>query len=270
MKKIIFLVTLLFIVKLLQAQELYLKPILRYNLSISTQAAPQYFTLPNLYLPISSSIKEFSLSSGFKYGGTLGYRFNESIGLELDLEYFNPDRTIEADKVRSAFIGTTNWNFKSFNTIPSFIFSKNFNKSVLTGKIGVLIGVSRLVNSIYIENSIERYNKTYLLSKELSLGYLLGLEYNYFVKPNFAFFFEFGEEHYSYSPSSASLTENFVYKSKITNNSISVEKIEYRDKIEGYIADPNKPEVRIKETINMNSIYFGIGFKLIMSKNEKN
>lgn len=267
------LIGLLFLAELIQGQELYFKPYVKYNYSLSSQVAPEFFyvNIPFGYLrgyrSVGGTIEQFTLSSGYKYGGTVGYKFNDIIGVEIGLDYFNSKKTIESEEAFS-FAGTTDWNLKSINSSPSFTFSKNYNKSVLTGKFGVLIGISWLDNAIYAK-TID-CGRSYALSKNLCLGYVMGIEYTYLMMPHFAVSIECGIENYSYVPHSARLIENTVPGATFMKDIVYKDEIRdancYSDPDQGsFFYDQKNREVRIQEKIKMNSVYCSIGVKYIIS-----
>ena len=283
MKKYLISGALMFLLtEFLQGQELYFKPILRYNQSVSAQDAPRYFDLSitedsrgyGVTIPVRCDIHNFSLSSGFRYGGTLGYKFNKTFGVEFGLEYFRSKKTLEADEATGSYSipGITDWKLQSINALPSFTFGRDFNNSALLVSIGPVIGVSWLDNSLYAKDlDKNNFSKTYALSKDLCLGYNWGFEYDYFLKPGFALLVECGMENYSYTPHAATLTEYHDYGNEQTEAEyISIKKIKYENEIRNYDPGSQIPEERIKETIWMNTVYFGIGVKYIFKGHEKN
>jgi hypothetical protein len=262
-----------------QGQQLYFKPYIRYHQSVNSENAPQYFALeiiipngPNYVtgIHVLSGIKEFSLAGGFKYGGTVGYQFSNILGVEAGIDYFKTNKSIKADMLAYNPSGITNWNYQSLQASPSFTFRKKNKKSSLTGKIGVIIGVVWLENSVRFQDN---NRKIYQFDKNISLGYMLGFEYNYYFKHVFSFVVECGLEHSTYTPKKASLVEIRGF----TGNSVQsqteyTKEINYVNNIQNlpvnsnyygyrYTSDQNKPEVRIKEAIRLSSVYLGIGIK---------
>lgn len=254
--------------------EIYFKPYVRYQIPFLTQDAPIYFNIPiyspgdlRLSNPISSEIENFSLAKGFKYGGTLGYAFNDVLGLELSGDYFTTNKTFVS--YNSYQNGIINWNLNTFNISPVFTFSKNYNKSIVIGKIGLIAGITNLDKSIRTD---ETTPLSYKFDKNIDLGYSISLEYNYKLSKKFAVVAECGMENTYFTPKKAELTKYFntdlpldfyspyvktiLYKNDITNQQTSEY---YGGTI--ILPDQNAPQIRIKETLMMNSIFFGISLK---------
>jgi hypothetical protein len=268
-------------ITVLQAKELYFKPYVRYHLPLITQNAPIYFN--RLYFPqdemrsftIPSDIAHFSLSQGFKYGATFGYTFNDVLGVELSGDYFSTNKTFSSST--SSMNSSLDWKLNSWNIIPSFTFSKKYGKSSVIAKIGVVVGTTGLEKSV-------RTNETPLLSyrfdRNISLGYAISFEYNFMLSDKLALAAECGIENSSYTPTKAELTDYYTKDLPLDVYPLSLRTIKYENTVRGqgmdfynsylptiYSTDQqNEPQTRIKETLKMNSLYFGISIKYYIFK----
>ena len=260
-----------------QAQ-FYVKPYVRYHQSVSTQSAPQYFTLtfPVPYgsngansNEVSTQINKFSLADGMKYGASAGYQFNNIIGLEAGIDYFKTNKKVMADIVHNGGTTMTQWEYQSVQASPVFTFRKNNQRSSLAGKAGIVIGVASLQNTATSYNTSE----TYQLNTNFSFGYTVGIEYDLALNHYLSVAIEGGLEHSSYSPKKAKLIAiEGVNQYSLQDQSERLKEINYVNQIKNipvtfdsysntYVYDENQPEQRIKQAIKLSSVYLGIGIK---------
>ena len=262
-------------------EEIYFKPYIRYHLPLITQNAPVYFNIlsysPNalrLNNQISSTIENFSLAQGFKYGGTLGYTFNDVLGVELSSDYFSTDKTFISNN--SYMNGILNWKLNSWNFIPTFTFSRKYLKSSVIGKIGFITGITGLDKSIRTESTTPL---SYRFDKNTSIGYTFSIEYNYRLSDKLALAAECGIENTYYTPTKAELTGYFNQNNPVDYYSTYIRTIKYENNIRNlhndtynynsstiYLPDQNSPQMRIKETLIMNSLFLGISLKYYIFK----
>ncbi|MDD4968934.1 MAG: outer membrane beta-barrel protein [Paludibacter sp.] len=250
-------------------KELYFKPYIRYHLPLFAQNAPNYF---NIDLPINQSgyrtlsypIENFSLAEGFKYGGTIGYAFDDVIGMELSSDYFSTDKTF--------MNGIINWKLNAWNIIPTFTFSMKYIKSSVIGKVGFITGITeqeKSIKPVWSTSSV-----SYKFNKNISVGYTISIEYNYKLSDKLAFAAECGIENTFYTPTKAELTNYFNPNYPIDYYSTYIRTIKYVSNIRNqqtygqydgsstiYLPDQNSAQTRIKETLIMNSLFLGISLK---------
>lgn len=268
---------------------MYVKAYARYHQSISSQRAPQYFYpgyLANGYgigQNVSSDIKTFSLASGFKYGGGIGYQFNNVLGIETGIDYFSTKSNFKADANFFVIAATTKWAYQSIEASPSLTAKKIMNKSSLIIKAGPVIGVAWLLNTVKAGSYLSR---TYQLEKHITLGYTMGMEYDRKINDAFSFVIECGLEHSSYTPSKANLKaikypgsmsvqdqneyrKKIVYAKEVRNLDVTYNYNNNNIFQGSFVSDENKPETRIKQSIKFNTAFFGIGVKYNFGRNEK-
>lgn len=269
-----------------QSQQIYIKAYTQYHLSISSEAAPQYFfpgyALGYFAYNVTSDIKDFSIASGFKYGGAVGYQLNNVLGIETGIDYFSTKRNIKADVVPFAFAATTKWDYQCIQASPLLTARKAVSKSSLIIKAGPIIGMAWLKNTVQAGDYLSR---TYQLEKHLTLGYTMGIEYDCKLSSILSLLLECGLEHSSYTPSKAKLEAITVPgNTSVAAQSEYLRKIEYVKQVRNldvsysystnyfsgnYISDQTRPEIRIKQSMNFNTAYFGIGIKYNIGGNAK-
>ena len=273
---------LFFLLNNVQGQNFYVKPYARYHLSAAKRYAPEYFTLA-LPTPwwqnssrrnVSTQILKFSLADGMKYGVSFGYQFDKIIGFETGIDYFRTNKKVMADKASFAPTGMTEWTYQAVQASPTFTFRKNNKRSSLAGKAGIIIGVAWLENTV----SYNSYFLGYELDKNISLGYTFGIEYNFNFTSYLSLAIEGGLEHSSYTPANAKLSEmDNVSQSSPRSQSKSVEEIHYVNQVKDirgiydsygqfHNADDNSPQVRMKDALQLTSVYLGIGIKYNFNK----
>jgi len=276
MKKNITLILLLICSISVYGNEIYFKPYLRYHLPLITQNAPIYFNINvPLYPPdvrtYTYPIENFSLAEGFKYGGTLGYTFDDVIGVELSSDYFFTDKSISNSVLYQNDI--INWKLNAWNIIPTFTFSRKYIKSSVTGKVGFIAGITGLEKSVKFDWTDSP--TIYKFDRNISVGYTISFEYNYKLSDKLALAAECGIENTFYTPSKAELTSyynpnhpvdyysTYIRTIKYVNNIIKQQ--DYRQYNNSsstiYLPDQNIPQTRIKETLRMNSLFLGISLK---------
>ncbi|MDR1584099.1 MAG: porin family protein [Prevotellaceae bacterium] len=239
------------------AQGLYIKPYARCHQSISSQVEPVFYDVYSTPLiPLISNNKDFTLSSGIKYGAAIGYTFKKHFGFEIGIDYFNTNTSFKPDAV--FILNKTDWHYRSVNISPLFTFAVNNKKSTLIGKAGALIGITHMDMSSSIG---EDFTVAGVFDTKVNFGYTAGLEYNYQLSQHFSAAVEIGLEQYKYTPKTATF--------KVHDNAGQV----YGEIEIEYVKDktieedpPSHKKIRFEETISFNSLYFGIGIKYNLFK----
>jgi hypothetical protein len=269
-----------------KGQEFYVKINSRYHLPVTTQKAPEYFA-PLLSVAgqsgyssfkVYTEINNFSLASGFSYGSTFGYKLNECLRVEIAFDYFRNNKTVGIANYSLPVPNlSTDWKFRTLNSVPTFVFGKSFAKSAFSAKLGAIIGLSSLEKTTLCSV----FKESYKLKREISIGYMFGFEYNYTLNSRWLLSAEAGVENYFYTPRKASLIEDTFdtfYNNTPTKN---IAEIEYSKEIinqygvKDYSSgEPssrwNESTKRLTETLKMNSAFIGIGFIYTMQFHEKN
>jgi len=268
------------------AQHFYFKPQLRYHVPLTSQEAPEFFdaaiVVPTgtgfYYTHIITQKKEFSLARGFSYGGIAGYMFNDKIGLELGLHYFQVKREFKSDDIVPHFpIGSTSWQFRTFNATPSLVLMHTAGILTFSAKAGVLVGLTSLGRSIFFEDK----RKTYKFNNSFSAGYSFGMEIGIRINKSSSLFAEAGIENQFYKPRKALIQyDDFTFykieelpvylKEIIYVKKIDHEQVYYDNEHDTYFTNYYKPLMRLKETLKLNSFYTGIGLKYNFGVHEKN
>jgi len=252
------------------SQGVYFKASSNYNISISKQQMPEYFTF-QIYVPygasisgdVNLSVEEFSIASGLNLQGAAGYSFKDFISFELKFSTFsNSEKKFKASKEHVfAFSGETEWNLCGYSLLPTVLFGQTFNKSTVNIFVYSGFGLSKLNIKALLNEDFREYK--FDRSYTFSWGY--GLEYSYSISKNFSLFTNIGINNTSYTPRKAKLTSSSYSMEYLTT---SQKEIEYLDEINnlelGY--NSNSPEIRLRETLKLNSFYWGIGIKYTLIK----
>ncbi len=265
-------------------QRMYIEPHVRYSQTLTTQYSPVYFDLKvyepfgsngSQYINAASEIKKFSLSTTFQYGTTLGLGLNNIMSLEISGDYFKTMKTIISDAALFTPNDITRWNFQSFLIAPGIAFQKNHNNSTFVGRVAPVIAVSWLTNAYFIGQSAL---KSYRLNARIGLGYTLGFEYDHRVSHRLSLSAETGLSHFTYTPTRASLlkingptgssaekqntyTRSIDYVRQVRNVTIA-----YDYSSGSFTTDPSRPEQRIKQAIQFDYMYAGIGVKYYITR----
>lgn len=267
MTRTLYLLILLFVFSdSLSSEELYVKASTSFNVSTNNQTMPQYFIFRNV-MPdayggsIGFVSSDFNLASGFSYQGTIGYAINDIISVELGISSFtniNKEYSVEP----SVFNDTKSlWNFHQLSFLPTILFGKDFGKS----RVNIFASAGIGISSINIKASIREFlYKEYEFEKSTAFSWGYGIEHAYSVSENFSIFSQLGINNSYTTPKSATLldaSEDMEYLSTYEKE------IVYVDEIRNIKVDPyDQPEMRLSETLQLNSIYLGVGIKYLIKK----
>ncbi|HEX2394769.1 MAG TPA: hypothetical protein VHI78_05445 [Bacteroidales bacterium] len=257
--------------------QIYLKPQVRYHLPLTYQEAPEFFNAAIVvatgngyyYTYIITENEDFSLAKGPAYGGTIGFMLNDHIGIETGIHYFQQKKEIKSEDVFPHYpIGSTSWQFRTINATPSLVISHTTGKLTITAKTGFLGGLTSLGRSVFFEGK----RKTYKFNKSLSTGYTFGMDFGIRITNAVSINAEAGIENLFYKPRKGLLQyDDFTYykfdelpvylKEIIYVKEIDNQNVYYDNESDTYFTDYNKPLMRLKETLKLNSFYTGIGIR---------
>jgi len=239
-----------------QAQTLSIRPYVNYHHSVSTQTEPVFHSLGSFVtFPFQILIRNdnFTLSNGFEYGIAVDYRFRNDLGVELGIGYFssmNSPFEHSSDPTRISF--KTDWNYSSIVVRPLFSYAVTSGKSAFIGKIGPVFHYASAEFSTFVT---DWHISDCVFDSKWSLGYSIGLEYNYRLSDRLHLAVNFGFEQYTFSPNRATVD--------VFGLTVSQYEIHYVNKIVGEPFSPFNPNQNnwLKEHISFNNIHFGIGIK---------
>jgi hypothetical protein len=261
----------------LQGQNFYIKPQVRYHSPLTHQVSPEYFNAAiivptstgNYYTYIITRNNKFSLARGLSYGVSAGYRISDKVSVESGFYYFQNKEKFASDDVYPHYpIGSTSWQFRSFNFTPSLVFAHTSGNFTLSAKAGFLAGLTSLGRSIFFDFK----RKTFKFNTSFSTGYTFGIELGWHLANNFVVSAETGIENQFYTPRKARIQyDDFTYyrldqlpvylREIIYVREIDNETVIYDSQSDTYFTNQNKPLMRLKEPLKMNSFYTGIGIK---------
>jgi hypothetical protein len=259
---------------LLFGQELYFKTSAGLNIAAGTQQMPEYFAFrrsipfPGWETPrYNISVNNFSIATGVNFQGAAGYSLNDFISIELKfLTFGNIRKEFEASpEIENAPNGKTEWNLRYYNLLPTFLFGHSINRSsvhvfVYSGFGSGKLSIQASENHDFCEYELKR-------TSIFSWGY--GLEYSYSVSKNFSLVTSLGINNSYYKPDKAKLVSSsfpMEYLSTIRKEIVYVNEITSLELGYNGITDPNSPEIRLEETLKLNSICWGIGIKYTLNK----
>ena len=253
-----------------QAQKLSIKPYFLYHHSVSSQEEPVFYDIyvPNgYYIPVPLRLldDDFSLATGLEYGLAMAYTFRNQLGIELDFGYFSglnsTDKKIRPKddnwwQSKPVHPYTIDWNYHSIAVRPLFSYAVVKRKSVFIGKIGPSIHyVSATMEAFLWDEKLS----TCTFADKLNWGYSTALEYNYQCSKQLSLAVEVGYEQYQYTPNKATVKYEEKYASVRKGEEILYVKEIVREPMA--FQTPPLQNKRLKESILLNNIYFGIGVK---------
>jgi hypothetical protein len=270
----IFFLLLFFLISIFQTtycQGVYFKTSTNYNISTINRPIPEYFAfqLPDPYgFRINIlNINEFSIASGLNFQGAVGYSLNDFLSFELRMSTFKNSKKVFKNSPESRFTkAKAEWDYENFSLLPTVLFGQTFNKLTINIFVYSGLGFSNL-NIIASVNKDIFYEYEFDKSKTFSWGY--GLEYAYSISKKFSVFTNIGVNNSNYKPKKAELISSSALLEYMTT---SQKEIKYVDEITNLklrydgSSDPSSPEVRLNETLKLNSIYFSLGIKYTLKK----
>jgi len=238
-----------------QAQTLSIRPYVNYHHSVSKQTEPyfsyfDYFGHGHIF---RIGNENFTLSSGFEFGIAADYRFHSDWGVELGVGYFS-SITNSYDLLLIIRGETTHhWDYGSIVVRPLFSHVVTRGKSTFIGKVGPVAHYSFAKITQPLSVLGERPNNPNILrfTNKWSLGYSLGLEYNYQLMERLYLAVNLGYEQYKYTPNRATISDNSGVWAEIR----------YMSEIVGEPHTPLPHIVTLKDAVLFNNIHFGIGIK---------
>ena len=267
-----YIVLMLFFCFVCQAQELSIKPYFSYHQSVSSQQEPVFHNIYSYGSTDATSFREdFTLATGLEYGLAIDYTLHNHLGFELVLGYFsNMAGSFSPTDGNTRRFYTTNWEYSSIAIRPLFSYKVTNKKSSFIGKVGPVIHYSSAtMRTSYIEDfsymSVDSLSICTFTNK-LSLGYNIGLEYNYQIFEHLSLSFELGYEQYKYTPSKATVKHKDIYRIPIEDIEITYVNevnIQETERFHETVREQNNllQNKRLKESILFNNIYLAIGIK---------
>lgn len=262
-------VALLLVSSSVWGKEIYVKASSNFHVSTNNQTMPQYFifenVMPHVYGgSIGFTSTNFNLASGFSYQGTVGYAINDIISFELGVSSFkniNKEYSVEP----SVFNNTKSlWNFHQLSFLPTVLFGKDFGKS----RVNIFANAGIGISSLTIKASIDEYlYKEYEFEKSTVFSWGYGIEYAYCISEHFSIFSQLGINNSYTTPKSAKLvasSEDMDYLSTYKKEIVYVDEIKNLDVGSSGNSAYDQPEQRLSETLQLNSIYLGVGIKYLI------
>lgn len=269
MKKCLLLFFLTSIFQITYGQGVYFKTSANYSISTVNYPMPEYFafqvSVPGIMLNVLN-INDFSIASGLTFQGAVGYSLNDFLSFELRMSTFKNSKKVFENPPESQFTNAkAEWNYENIRLLPTVLLGHSFNKSTLNIFVYSGLGFSNL----NIKASLEDYFNEYEFSKSKTFSWGFGLEYAYSISNKISLFTNIGVDNSIYKPKKAELISSSRSLEYLTTSQKEIKYVDDISNLELYYdgsQKPNSPEKRLRETLKLNSIYFGLGIKYSLKK----
>jgi len=231
----------------------------------------------------SSTTESVSLSygKGVDFGGSVGYMFNDYLGIDLGFNYLVGGVTKTNNNSIYTEIGpiitnvvkrseiTKNYS-RMFRVIPSIVLTPNFEKINPYIKIGAVLGFG----SFYAESESESfkngskesaYSFAYKSNGGLALGFNAGLGASYTISNKLSLFGEVSYIGMSYAPQKSVVTKWENHGTDLLPNlSTNQKEIAYVDEYTQVqnATNPDEPMKQLSFSQPFSSLGFNFGIKL--------
>lgn len=205
-----------------------------------------------------------SLGKGFNLGGTVGYMFNDNLGLELGVNYLFGSES----KAKDIYLDGTTDYLMSSNMIrlnPSLILAAGMEKVDPYAKFGMIVGSGNIDYSI--KESIEGDVAEQTLTMDGGLAYGLNSSFGLLFKKSepISFFTELSMINMSYAPVRGEITEaTYNGRDVLPSLTTNEKKFEYLDKIiyTGSLPRDSEPTQSLKVNYPFGSWGINAGIRL--------
>jgi len=213
---------------------------------------------------------KLKLGSGIKIGASVGYMFNEKIGLQLNFLTFSDNKNTglitseihirPAIDPQQDYINYSHYTLNMSQVIPSFIFNFGEGKFRPYSNIGPAIGFAKITVDRYRKYS-PTGNKSRESKQDLSgspvLGYYLGIGVKATVTKNINAFGEFNLTNMIFTPKKAVYTNHYDLESLTTNEkeTIFVDSIDTGGVVNDYEA---KEELAKDYSLSSTGVKIGV------------
>lgn len=205
-----------------------------------------------------------SLGQGKNFGGTLGYMFNENIGIELGVSYLSGDKS---NALETLINGSNSSSFSSSMTRfnPTFIIASGMDKINPYAKFGFIIGSGDVIGSGKMTSGTDVINFEMKMNGGQAYGVNASLGALYNLNKKIALFAEITTINLSYAPSKGVLTV-FTYNgtNQLQNMTTKNKEINFVDSYTAKKVDTtpdSQPSTELKQKYPFGSIGLNIGLK---------
>jgi hypothetical protein len=263
----LFLVLIMLIqIDLINGQSIYFKSTGAFEVPISQQTIPDYFTF-QIYTPstaggslnaIQKYDAKFSLGKGINIEEALGYNLNNLISFEIGISYYT---NIKRKFITYLGNGLTNWHYQNVCLMPEIIIGKNVSEK---SRVNFLLSPGFGISNVKVTASMSDYFTTYSFKSGISYSLGYGFEYLHKLFSKIQLSINAGLNHLFYTPKYAEAVSSTVNPEYLP---IYYKQIDYVKKIVNDDKWFEKPGKRLQETLKVNSIYLGVGVKYTLFNN---
>lgn len=231
---------------------------------ISTQTFGDFYNFTENSAFFTDEQVYVSLGNGFNLGGTVGYMFNDNLGMELGVNYLLGAES----KAKDIYLdGTTDYSMSSnmLRLNPSLILAAGKQKIDPYAKVGIIVGSGNIDYSI--KESIDGDVAEQTLTMDGGLAYGLNSSFGLLFKKSesISFFTEFSMINMSYAPVKGEITEaSFNGRDVLPSLTTNEKKFEYLDKIiyTGSLPRDSEPTQSLKVNYPFGSWGINAGIRL--------
>ncbi len=221
----------------------------------------------------SSETVSASFGAGTNFGFALGYKFNENLILDLNIQYL-AGKKFETSNINDYSDGqysTTDRsivtsNSRAFYLNPSVVFSAGFGKGAPYGRFGIIASSPKIIDSeSYYSDSDGVYTSeiTWESKKGVGLGYQAAVGMNWKISEKMDVYGEVNFVSMTYYAKEAEMTKNNQNGNDILGQltTYDTHKI-YRDKFDPQAPyDPLKPQVEGLKSAPFSAVSAQVGIR---------
>ena len=236
------------------------------------------YTRSNTYEKVS-----FSLGRGLNFGGSVGYMFNDYIGIDVGLNYLwggknqTTETNIQSNEVpgnvfKYERIRVSDYYARMFRVIPSIIITPNFEGLNPYLKFGTVLSFGSFykeLNGTNTDNSPGGQNsKSFqkdIYSGGIGIGLNLCVGADYDLSEKLSVFGEFNYLGLNYAPNTRETIEStYNGVDNLSRMSTARKKTNFKSEYSnaGGFANMDEPSTEIKTSYNVSSIGLNLGIKL--------
>ncbi len=206
-----------------------------------------------------------SFGKGLNIGGTIGYMFNENVGLELGISYLMGGKSVAKDIYSNRTVDYTIYsNMIRFN--PSLVIAAGFKNINPYAKFGMMIGSGAIMYETldYDDGDIWVTKSEY--NGGIALGLTAGAGVLFNISENLSFFAEINMVNLSYAPTKGEITEASKNGAdlipNLTTKERQIEFVESYTTEQGNPSPDSQPDKLLIEKYPFGSFGLNIGLKI--------
>jgi hypothetical protein len=283
MKKLFFSLFLVFVLSgTINSQGIYLRAGTGYGLPVATgtigEMAQHTYDPANTNNPNSASAKVVSASygAGMNFNLAFGYKFNENIIFDLNVQYLLGSKFKTSDayydlEYPGSETTTNTTSAKGFLFNPAFIFTAGFGKAAPYGRFGLVVSSPTITDNesyYYDLDGVSQYNRTWVYNKGMALGYSAAVGMNWKLTEMLDIYTEANFISLTYYPAEGEMTK---FDSNGSDNLPNLYVYQKQTKFERSYdplatTDINKPKIEALKSFPFSSASVEVGLRISIWK----